>query len=289
MRTKSVTHRQVLAFLWRYMRHHKLLLGCMFFLLALSTTLHLTQPFFYKEVVDMVSTGGAVTPESLRFAISMVVLGVLCGVLNLTLHEVASRMLGWIEVGVMESAHRDIYAHAQRLSTQFHVNTFAGATTRKINRGTDALETIMDRLWFNFLPLITTKLAHAHEFIQEFPSGYETLVGERGVKLSGGERQRVAIARAILADTPILVLDEATSSLDSLSEQLIQEALASLMENRTTIAIAHRLSTIKKADRILVIEGGAIVEEGSHNELVKREDGVYRNFFELQAGGFIGE
>lgn len=605
MQTNQVTHRQVLTFLWRYMRHHKLLLACMLFMLGVSTALQLTQPFFYKAVVDRIASGDAVTPEALHFLISMVLFGVLFGALHLTLHELAARMLGWIETRVMERAHSEVYAHAQKLSTQFHVNAFAGATTRKINRGTDALETMMDRLWFNFLPLITTtvgfvivfalfaplmgatlvscvtlysivsvtlnvfqaryhswtdrqdtrvtaslvdaiagnaavklfgaegreearhgavlrewrdrlwktwgignivtwiqfmllmgiellllllairlwsrgiftagsfvivfayigrlwghlfdigqqvrnylravahaeemvalfalphdvadipeasklsvlqgaivfdhitfsyehaakpvfrdfhleirpgekvalvghsgggkstfvklllrlydvqegritidgedikgvtqeslrrsvalvpqdpvlfhrslaeniaygkpdatleeieraaKLAHAHEFISTFPKGYDTLVGERGVKLSGGERQRVAIARAILADTPILVLDEATSSLDSQSEKLIQDGLEHLMEGsvplasgsgtgrrRTTIAIAHRLSTIKKADRILVIEEGVIVEEGSHSELVKREGGIYRHFFELQAGGFIGE
>ncbi len=130
-------------------------------------------------------------------------------------------------------------------------------------------------------------LAHAHEFISVLPKGYETLVGERGVKLSGGERQRVAIARALLADKPILVLDEATSSLDSLSEQYIQEALARLMQNRTSIVIAHRLSTIKQADRILVIDQGKILEEGTHTSLINKKGGVYRHLFELQAGGFI--
>jgi len=131
--------------------------------------------------------------------------------------------------------------------------------------------------------------AHAHEFIEVLPQGYDTLVGERGVKLSGGERQRVAIARALLADKPILVLDEATSSLDSLSEKYIQEALAQLMQRRTSIVIAHRLSTIRQADRILVIDQGNIVEEGTHASLLKRENGIYRNLFELQAGGFLGK
>ncbi len=133
------------------------------------------------------------------------------------------------------------------------------------------------------------KLAHAYEFINVLPQKYETLVGERGIKLSGGERQRVAIARAILADKPILILDEATSSLDSLSEQYIQEALGTLMEGRTSIVIAHRLSTIKQADRILVIEHGQIAEQGSHAELLTKENGIYRQLYELQAGGFIGE
>ncbi|NOS66827.1 MAG: ABC transporter ATP-binding protein [Candidatus Peribacteraceae bacterium] len=133
------------------------------------------------------------------------------------------------------------------------------------------------------------KLSHAYEFIAVLPQKYDTLVGERGIKLSGGERQRVAIARAILADKPILILDEATSSLDSLSEQYIQEALATLMEGRTSIVIAHRLSTIKRADRILVIEHGQIVEHGSHAELLAKEKGIYKQLYELQAGGFIGE
>ncbi len=134
-----------------------------------------------------------------------------------------------------------------------------------------------------------SKKAHAHEFIKKLPEGYETLVGERGVKLSGGERQRVAIARAILADTPILVLDEATSSLDSESESYIQDALKVLMKSKTTIVIAHRLSTIKHADRILVFDQGKIIEQGSHEELVKKPNGHYKKLYEMQAGGFIGD
>ncbi|MFH1769471.1 MAG: ABC transporter ATP-binding protein [Parcubacteria group bacterium] len=130
------------------------------------------------------------------------------------------------------------------------------------------------------------KKAHAHEFISALPKGYNTLVGERGIKLSGGERQRVAIARAMLKNTPILILDEATSSLDAVSEKLIQEAFKELMKNRTTIVIAHRLSTIQKLDRIIVLEDGIIEEEGTHNELIKKE-GIYHNYWTHQAGGFI--
>jgi len=131
------------------------------------------------------------------------------------------------------------------------------------------------------------KLAHCHEFINHLSQGYGTYVGERGIKLSGGERQRVAIARAILRNSPILILDEATSSLDSESETLIQNALEELMRNKTVIVIAHRLSTIKKADRIMVVDNGKISEEGSHSELVDSKDGIYKKLWELQVGGFI--
>lgn len=128
------------------------------------------------------------------------------------------------------------------------------------------------------------RLANAHEFICELPRGYQTFVGERGVKLSGGQRQRVALARAFLADAPILILDEATSSLDSESEALIQQAMARLMAGRTSIVIAHRLSTVRAMDRILVFENGRIVEEGSHEALLRRAHGHYRRLFERQAG-----
>lgn len=127
------------------------------------------------------------------------------------------------------------------------------------------------------------KKAFAHDFIMALPKGYDTLVGERGVKLSGGERQRVAIARAILADAPVLILDEATSSLDSISEHYIQKALDTLMEGRTTITIAHRLSTIQKADRILVFDQGRIIEQGSHAELMLRPNSRYKALYDMQA------
>ncbi|MBZ9659531.1 ABC transporter ATP-binding protein/permease [Mesorhizobium sp. ESP-6-4] len=127
------------------------------------------------------------------------------------------------------------------------------------------------------------KLASAHDFITSLPKGYGTLVGERGVKLSGGERQRVAIARAFLADARILILDEATSSLDSESEVLIQKAMERLMAGRTTLVIAHRLSTVRALDRLLVFDRGRIAEEGSHDELIRLNGGIYRRLFERQA------
>ena len=133
------------------------------------------------------------------------------------------------------------------------------------------------------------RLANAHDFIERQPEGYNTLVGERGIKLSGGERQRVALARAFLANTPVLVLDEATSSLDSESEALIQEAMERLMTGRTSIVIAHRLSTVRMLDRILVFDRGRVVEEGTHDELVQYEGGTYRRLFERQALGLVTE
>lgn len=132
------------------------------------------------------------------------------------------------------------------------------------------------------------KLAHCEEFIRKCPKGYASLVGERGTKLSGGERQRIAIARAILAASPILILDEATSSLDSVTEKFIQESLEHLMQNRTTIVIAHRLSTLAKMDRILVFDQGKVVEEGSHSDLMA-QGGHYARMWQMQAGGFLPE
>ena len=133
------------------------------------------------------------------------------------------------------------------------------------------------------------KKAGAYDFIVGLKDGFDTMVGERGIKLSGGQRQRVAIARAILKDAPILVLDEATSALDSESEALIQKSLKTLMENRTSIVIAHRLSTIAKLDRIIVLKNGKIVEDGSHDELINKKRGVYAKLWARQSGGFIEE
>ena len=132
------------------------------------------------------------------------------------------------------------------------------------------------------------RLANADEFITALPDGYDTMVGERGVKLSGGQRQRIAIARAILKDAPILVLDEATSALDSESEAAIQEALANLMEGRTSIVVAHRLSTIAGLDEIVVLNNGKIVEQGSHKKLLAA-NGEYAKLWSRQSGAFLDE
>jgi ATP-binding cassette subfamily B protein len=136
---------------------------------------------------------------------------------------------------------------------------------------------------------VAATLAHADAFIERLPQRYGTLVGERGVKLSGGERQRVALARAFLANTPILILDEATSSLDSESEALIQDAMQSLMRGRTTLVIAHRLSTVRGLDRILVFEHGRIVEDGNHCALLDLPGGIYRRLVDHQARGMGNE
>ena len=125
------------------------------------------------------------------------------------------------------------------------------------------------------------RLANIDEYIRTLPDGYDTCVGERGVKLSGGQKQRVAIARAFLKNPPVLILDEATSALDNATEMQIQEALSRLSEGRTTIVVAHRLSTVKNADEIIVVDGGKIIERGTHSQLLK-EDGLYKKYYDYQ-------
>lgn len=176
---------------------------------------------------------------------------------------------------VTQKSLREAISYVPQESSLFHRSVFEniaygkpGATKEEVERA--------------------AKLANADEFIRELPDGYDTLVGERGVKLSGGQRQRIAIARAILKDAPILVLDEATSALDSESEALIQGALANLMKGRTSIVVAHRLSTIAGLDEIVVLKDGAIVEQGSHRKLLA-EKGEYARLWSRQSGAFLEE
>ena len=136
------------------------------------------------------------------------------------------------------------------------------------------------------LSVEASKAAHAHDFISKLQNGYDTLVGERGVKLSGGQRQRIAIARVMLKKAPILILDEATSQLDSLTENDIQDSLLPLMNKSTTLAVAHRLSTLVHMDRILVFDNGKIIEDGSHQELLDK-NGVYKSMWDGQVGGLL--
>jgi len=176
---------------------------------------------------------------------------------------------------VRQADFREHIAYVPQESMMFHRSLTDNIRYGKLDAGDKAIRH-------------AAKLAHASEFIEKLPKGYQTLVGERGIKLSGGQRQRVAIARAMLRDAPILVLDEATSSLDSESEKYIQEALWKLMKNCTTIVVAHRLSTIHKMDRIVVLDNGKMVEEGTHKELLAK-NGVYAGLWAHQSGGFLEE
>lgn len=182
---------------------------------------------------------------------------------------------GQIFIGDRDIREADLFAlrHSMALVPQ-EIMLFGGSVFDNIRYGNpDASEKeIME----------AARKANAHDFIMQFPEGYQTVVGDRGIRLSGGQRQRVAIARAILKDPEILLLDEATSSLDTESEKLVQEALESLMKNRTSIVIAHRLSTIRNCDRIAVLHHGTIAESGSHDELMKLEKGIYRRMVEQQ-------
>ena len=176
---------------------------------------------------------------------------------------------------VLQSDLRGVIAYVPQEPALFHRSLYENIAYGK----TDASQQDVEK---------AAKLSHAYSFIKDLPLGFETLVGERGVKLSGGQRQRIAIARALLKDAPIILLDEATSALDSESEKLIQDSLVTLMEGRTSIVIAHRLSTIAKLDRIIVLDKGKIVEDGSHEVLLKKK-GTYARLWAHQSGGFIEE
>ena len=176
---------------------------------------------------------------------------------------------------VTQKSLREAIAYVPQESSLFHRSVYENIAYGKVGATREEV-------------MRAARLANADEFIRELPDGYNTLVGERGVKLSGGQRQRVAIARAILKDAPILVLDEATSALDSESEALIQEALANLMKGRTSIVVAHRLSTIAGLDEIVVLDEGKLVEKGSHHELLK-QSGEYAKLWSRQSGAFLDE
>jgi ATP-binding cassette subfamily B protein len=185
-------------------------------------------------------------------------------------------LIGGVPIdAVPQSALRSVIAYVPQDPSMFHRSIAdnirvgrPGASDAEVRRAAD--------------------LAHASEFIEGLPAGYDTLVGERGVKLSGGQRQRIAIARAILKDAPILILDEATSALDSESEASIQDALLTLLRGRTALVIAHRLSTVRRMDELVIIDRGAIVERGSHDALLAR-NGVYAGLWAHQSGGFLAE
>ena len=174
---------------------------------------------------------------------------------------------------VTQKSLREAIAYVPQESSLFHRSIFENIAYGKPGASREEV-------------LKAAKLANADEFVKDLPNGYDTLVGERGVKLSGGQRQRIAIARAILKDAPILVLDEATSALDSESEAAIQGALANLMKGRTSIVVAHRLSTIAGLDEIVVLRDGTIVEHGTHKELLKK-DGEYAKLWSRQSGAFL--
>lgn len=587
----DVTHSQVLAFIWRYVRKYFWIYTLMLLISILSTSFHLMQPFFYREAIDTITARAIPSEITFNRALLMFLFGLGSAAIGITLHESATLVLSRIEARMFQQIHTDVFSYVQKLSTKFHTDTFAGATARRIGRGVDGVENIMDRVWFNFFPAVVfvtilsgilmhfsvkigvvmllgvsvyaavsitlniilaklfswadqqdtrvtasmvdaitanalvkafathqyedtrhsevvsewkrrvlkswhaattfawiqsitlvgielalilyalnlwyigeftpgtvvmmtfymglmwgymrqignnvrdylrgvanceemvamsmepvgiadipeaadltissskiefkhvtfmyegkkdplfndlnleiapkekiafvghsgagkssltkllmrlfeltagrieidgqdianvtqeslrgsmslvpqdpilfhrtiaenisyakpdstykqiakaAKLARAHDFIAGLPNGYNTLVGERGVKLSGGERQRVAIARAILADKPILILDEATSSLDSVSEQEIQEALEYLMGDRTAIIIAHRLSTVLNCDRIAVLDKGKLIACAPHEELLQICP-TYKEMVELQSHGMLAE
>ncbi len=176
---------------------------------------------------------------------------------------------------VTQNSLREAIAYVPQESSLFHRSIFENIAYGKPDASMDEVRK-------------AARLANADDFIRDLPDGYDTLVGERGVKLSGGQRQRIAIARAILKNAPILVLDEATSALDSESEALIQEALANLMKGRTSIVVAHRLSTIAGLDEIVVLDGGKIVEQGSHKDLLAKR-GEYHKLWSRQSGAFLKE
>ncbi|WP_345819515.1 ATP-binding cassette domain-containing protein [Methylobacterium fujisawaense] len=297
--------RRVLAFVVRSWHRRWPLVAGLTGAITLATLAEVLLPLYAGRLVDALS--GSERRAALEAAwpalLAMTGLGLATAV-PLSLHT-------------MSDIVRNGFGRVQRFSPEWHANTFSGSTVRKISRGMWAIDgqdvasasqaslraqvAIVTQEPVLFHRSVAENIAYArpgasaqeieraahlantHAFIGRLPKGYATLVGERGVKLSGGERQRVALARAFLADAPILILDEATSSLDSLSEALVQEAMIRLMRGRTAIVIAHRLSTVRALDRILVFDRGRIVEDGPHATLMRRPNGAYRALFERQS------
>ncbi len=218
-------------------------LGSVLALIALSAGLSMIPPFLLREILDQA------IPDRNTGLLTWLVLGMIAIAIATGALGVAQTYLSNI-VGqeVMHDLRAAVYRHLQRLSLAFFTRTRTGE------------EELED----------AARAAQIHDLIASLPEGYETTVGERGYRFSGGEKQRIAIARVVLRNPPILVLDEATSALDTETERAVQDALDALAAGRTTIAIAHRLSTVRDADQIVVLDGGRIVERGTHEELLER-------------------
>ncbi len=307
--------RRVLAFVVRSWHRRWPLVAGLTGAITLATLAEVLLPLYAGRLVDALS--GSERRAALEAAWPAFLAMTGLGLATAVLRHVAWSLVVPLSLHTMSDIVRNGFGRVQRFSPEWHANTFSGSTVRKISRGMWAIDgqdvasasqaslraqvaivpqepVLFHRSLAENIAYArpgasaqeierAAHLANAHAFIGRLPKGYATLVGERGVKLSVGERQRVALARAFLADAPILILDEATSSLDSESGALVQEAMIRLMRGRTAIVIAHRLSTVRALDRILVFDRGRIVEDGPHATLKRRPNGAYRALFERQS------